>query len=116
MIHQTFEGELKYTQQPDIQVQSGIGGNLQYTQTETIATQPSFLGISLPRLFNPIERGAPIKTTVDLGYGDTGRLTEARLPGATTNPVVGVRAESLVLDTYRGGYVQEGPYQYTRPG
>jgi len=120
-IRETYKSEATLTERPDIQVPSGIGGEMRVVETKTIATQPSIniagYDITFPRIFEPKQRGAfQIVTQPELV--DMGRIIGARLPGTTTEPVVYSRVVETVADTYRGKWIKSetGPYAYERPG
>ena len=125
MIIESLETRTQWTQQRDISVPSGIGGEIRIAETKTVAMQPEFslipneqsvLGkkFTFPRIFEPVEQPAITKTFE--GYGDTGNLVANRLEGATSNPTAGTRIESSRVEMYRGPWEQTGPYQYDRPG
>lgn len=111
MSVETYKGTLSYTQQPDVMVPSGVGGEMKLTVEKTIATQPSVtvLGheFAMPRVFEPKTRSVTTETT-NLGYGDVGSLLEARLPGTKAEPLVGTRVENLRLESFRSQDLAHG--------
>jgi hypothetical protein len=121
MVLETYKSEQTLIERPDVQVPSGIGGTMKVAETYTIATQPSIriagYDITLPRIFEPRARGG-YQTVTEFGQVDVGALTEARLPGTTTEPVVYSRVVETGMKTYRGEWIKSetGPYVYERPG
>jgi hypothetical protein len=97
---------LDVVQRPDVQVPSGVGGSLSYTEYHEIATQPSIniLGheIAFPRIFSPVDRPEMAwSRPVELGKGDVGSLLNARLSGTEAEPLVSSRVENIRMESFR---------------